>query len=88
MIYSFTRTAFAVSLVVALLGGIALVATQTLGLFIGDQELLTAPNRVFKIVLCLAASLAAIAGYLLGHVKRDGPQAPEPPAPTEDGENR
>ncbi|MDR4534578.1 hypothetical protein [Glutamicibacter sp. PS] len=59
---------FVVSLGIALCGGILFVLWQSIGLVLGDAAILLAPNGLFKIVLCVAASLASIAAYLLLHV--------------------
>lgn len=60
-----TRATFTTALTVALLGGLALIAWQSVGLVVGSGAVVTAPNGVFKTVICVAASIAAIAAYLL-----------------------
>lgn len=59
---------FVMSLAVALCGGVVLVLWQSVGLAAGSSAVLTAPNGIFKTVLCIAASAASIAAYLLLYV--------------------
>ncbi|EMY32742.1 hypothetical protein D477_018571 [Arthrobacter crystallopoietes BAB-32] len=73
MLHRIARTAFIASLTTALAGGVLLIAWQALGLATGDAGILTAPNGIFKTVLCIAASIASIAAYLLVHVKAARP---------------
>ncbi|WP_328528167.1 hypothetical protein OG984_21220 [Nocardioides sp. NBC_00368] len=68
MTRSILHTLFVSSLVVALLGGLALIGLQAVGLVVGSQALVVGPNGLFKTVLCVAASIAAVAAYLLIHV--------------------
>jgi len=81
MLHRIARTAFIASLAAALAGGVLLIAWQVLGLAAGDAGILTSPNGVFKTVLCIAASVASIAAYVLTHVKAARP-APKPEAAT------
>ena len=68
MTQSILRTVFIASLVVALLGGLALIGLQAVGLVIGNQALLVGPNGLFKTILCVAASTSAVTAYLVTHV--------------------
>lgn len=68
MTRSILRTVFIASLVVALLGGLALIGLQAAGLVVGSQALVVAPNGLFKTILCLAASTSAVTAYLLTQV--------------------
>ncbi|MGY0388064.1 hypothetical protein ACWZJV_13935 [Nocardioides sp. WG-D5] len=68
MTRSILHTLFVSSLVVALLGGLALIGLQAVGLVVGSQALVVGPNGLFKTILCVAASIAAVAAYLLTHV--------------------
>ncbi|MFE6508202.1 hypothetical protein ACFVDI_11375 [Nocardioides sp. NPDC057767] len=68
MIRSILHTLFVASLVVALLGGVALIGLQGVGLAVGSEALVVSPNGVFKTVLCVAASISAVTAYLLTHV--------------------
>ncbi|MEV4901169.1 hypothetical protein AB0K08_07460 [Citricoccus sp. NPDC055426] len=54
---------FVVSISVAVLGGLLLVASQALGMITGQVALLEVFNGWFKTVLCIAASIASIAVY-------------------------
>ncbi|WP_336713913.1 hypothetical protein [Arthrobacter sp. USHLN218] len=73
MLHRIARTAFIASLSIALAGGVLLIVWQALGLAAGDAGILTAPNGVFKTILCIAASAASIAAYVLVHVKAASP---------------
>lgn len=68
MTRSILHTLFIVSLVVALLGGLALIGLQAVGLAVGNQALVVGPNGLFKTILCVAASISAVTAYLLTHV--------------------
>jgi hypothetical protein len=81
MLHRIARTAFIASLATALAGGVLLIAWQVLGLAAGDAGILTAPNGIFKTALCIAASTASIAAYVLTHVKAARP-APKSEAAT------
>lgn len=65
MIRSILHTLFIASLVVALLGGVALIGLQAVGLVAGSQALVVGPNGLFKTILCVAASVSAVTAYLL-----------------------
>lgn len=67
MVHRITYTTFVASLSIALLGGVLLVLCQLLGLALGHGGILSAPNGIFKTVLCIAASVASVAAYLLVH---------------------
>jgi hypothetical protein len=73
MIHRITYATFVVSLATALLGGLLFVLWQVVGLAIGNAGLLTSPNGVFKTVLCIAASIASVAAYILVHAKSASP---------------
>lgn len=62
------RKTFVASLALALCGGIVFVLLQLAGIVFGSAALLSGPNAVFKTVLCICASIASIAAYLLLHV--------------------
>jgi len=68
MTRSILHTVFIASLVVALLGGLALIGLQAVGLVAGSEALVVGPNGLFKTVLCIAASTSAVTAYLLTHV--------------------
>lgn len=68
MYRSILHKVFVFALALALVGGVVFVLWQALGLALGSAAILTAPNNVLKTVLCIAASVASIAAYLLLHV--------------------
>ena len=68
MFTTITRTVFVTALALALIGGLVLIGWQSLGLLVGSGVTVSAPNGVFKTVICVAASIAAVAAYLLTHV--------------------
>ena len=59
--------AFVTTLAVSLLGGVLLVAGQALSLVIGQGQWLTFLDETAKVPICAAASLCAIAGFLLSY---------------------
>ncbi|NKX55517.1 hypothetical protein [Arthrobacter mobilis] len=73
MLHRIARATFIASLAAALAGGVLLIAWQILGLAAGDAAILTAPNGLFKTILCIAASISSIAAYVLVHVKAASP---------------
>jgi hypothetical protein len=77
MAYSITRTIFIVSAALALLGGLAFVGCQAIGLVLGAPSLVDGVNGAFKMILCIAGSVAAIAAFLLDYLKRDVRDASE-----------
>lgn len=73
MLHHIARATFITSLATALVGGVLLIAWQVLGLAAGDAGILTAPNGAFKTVLCIAASTASVAAYILTHARTASP---------------
>ena len=72
---------FAASLAVLLIAGIVFVAGQALALVTGQGEWLGALNEGVKGPACIAASICAIAGFLLSYqqpVKHNHPQQEAP----------
>lgn len=68
---------FAASLAMLLLAGIVFVAGQALALVMGQGQWLGALNDGVKGPACIAASICAIAGFLLSYrqpAKQDHPQ--------------
>jgi hypothetical protein len=59
--------AFVITLAVSLLGGALLVAGQALSLVLGQGQWLTFLDATAKVPICAAASLCAIAGFLLSY---------------------
>ena len=59
---------FVISLAVAILGGLALVVWQVVGLIVGNGAIIEAPSGVFKSVLCIASAVASVAAFMLTNV--------------------
>lgn len=55
---------FVLSIAIAGVGGLLMVAVQAVGLVAGQAVLVDALNGTYKTVLCVAASVASIAVYL------------------------
>ena len=70
--------AFTLSLAGLLLGGVAFVAAQALALALGRGEWLEVLDAWLKTPACVAASVCAVAGYLLGYSRlgQPGKEAP------------
>lgn len=66
---AWTRGLFVATLAVALVGGLGLIVVQAVGLIAGSGAVLDAPNGVVKNVLCICASVAAVAAYALSRMK-------------------
>ena len=58
---------FVVTLALLLLGGVVFVAGQVIALIAGQGDWLQFFNDAFKPPLCIAASVCAIAGFLLSY---------------------
>ena len=67
MLQRVVTVAFVITLAVSLVGGILLVAGQTLSLVIGQGQWLAFLDATAKGPVCVAASLCAIAGFLLSY---------------------
>ena len=63
----FIETVFAVTLGALLIGGVLFVAGQAAGLVAGHNDWLEFFNTYFKPFICIAASVCAVAGFLLGY---------------------
>lgn len=61
------QAVFVITLGVLLAGGVLFVAGQALGLLVGQGSWLTFLNEFFKPGMCIAASVCAVAGFLLGY---------------------
>lgn len=68
MIRSLFRVVFVASLAVALLGGLLFVLVQAGGMVAGDGGIVDGVNGMFKTVLCVAASLSAVAAYVVAQL--------------------
>jgi hypothetical protein len=63
----FVHVVFVISLALFLAGGLAIVLAQAGTLMAGNSESLIYLNDVAKIPVCVAASICAIAGFLLSY---------------------
>lgn len=66
-----TETVFVLSLAALLLGGVVFVAGQAAGLVLGQGSWLSFINDTVKTPICIAASVCAIAGFLLSYKRRE-----------------
>ena len=64
---------FTLSLAVLLLAGVVFVAAQALALASGQGQWLDALDAWLKVPACVAASVCAVAGYLLGYSRLSQP---------------
>jgi hypothetical protein len=68
---------FVLTLAALLLGGVVFVIGQAVALITGQGDWLTRLNETIKTPMCIAASVCAIAGFLLSykrHQNQDQPQ--------------
>jgi hypothetical protein len=65
---------FVLTLAALLIGGVIFVTGQAVGLILGQAGLLAFFNDFVKAPMCIAASICAIAGFLLSY-KRQQEQA-------------
>lgn len=63
----FTETVFTLTLGALLLGGVLFVAGQAAGLVAGQNGWLEFFNTYIKPPICIAASVCAVAGFLLSY---------------------
>jgi membrane protein implicated in regulation of membrane protease activity len=68
---------FVLTLAAFLLGGIILVAGQALALIAGQGAWLTFFNDTVKTPMCAAASICAIAGFLLSYRHHENQKQPQ-----------
>lgn len=71
------RTIFVLTLAALLLGGVVFVAGQAIALMVGKGEWLTFLNDSLKDPMCIAASICAIAGFLLSYERHQEQGQPE-----------
>lgn len=64
---------FVLTLAALLFGGVLFVAGQTLALIAGRGDWLALFNEAIKIPMCIAASVCAIAGFLLSYGRQQKP---------------
>ncbi|HEU4668463.1 MAG TPA: hypothetical protein VFS79_12460 [Arthrobacter sp.] len=68
---------FVLTLAVLLAGGVVFVAGQAIALAAGQGEWLTLFNETIKEPMCIAASLCAVAGFLLSYKRRQNQEQPQ-----------
>lgn len=68
---------FVITLAASLLGGIVFVAGQALALVAGQGAWLGFFNDAVKTPMCIAASLCAVAGFLLSYRKHQTQDQPQ-----------
>lgn len=71
---------FVLTLALLLLGGVVFVTGQALALIAGQGDWLKFFNDAFKPPLCIAASVCAIAGFLLSYRHEQKPVQTPPKA--------
>ncbi len=65
------QATFVITLGALLAGGVLFVAGQAAGLLVGQAGWLTFLNDFFKPGMCIAASICAVAGFLLSYGSRE-----------------
>jgi membrane protein implicated in regulation of membrane protease activity len=68
---------FVLTLAALLLGGIVFVAGQAIALVAGQGHWLTLLNATIKAPMCIAASICAIAGFLLSYKRHQNQEQPQ-----------
>lgn len=68
---------FVLTLAALLLGGIVFVLGQAVALVFGQGSWLAFFNDTVKIPMCIAASVCAIAGFLLGYKRSQNKDQPQ-----------
>ncbi len=68
---------FVLTLAALLLGGIVFVAGQAIALVAGQGDWLTLLNDTIKAPMCIAASICAIAGFLLSYKRHQNQEQPQ-----------
>lgn len=68
---------FVLTLAVLLAGGIVFVIGQGIGLVAGQAQWLAALNDTIKTPICIAASICAVAGFLLSYKRRQPQEQPQ-----------
>ena len=72
-----TEVLFVLTLAVLLAGGILFVVGQGIALVAGQGEWLTLLNDTIKTPICVAASVCAVAGFLLSYKRRQPQEQPQ-----------
>ena len=70
MIVKSARAVFTVAVVLLLLGGLAIVATQVAGLVAGEGGWLTAVSEILEPPTFIAASVAGVLAFLMSYQRR------------------
>jgi membrane protein implicated in regulation of membrane protease activity len=68
---------FVLTLAALLLGGVVFVLGQAVALILGQGSWLAFFNETVKIPMCIAASVCAIAGFLLSYKRRQDQEQPQ-----------
>ena len=68
---------FVLTLAVLLLGGVVFVIGQAVALITGQGDWLTLLNETIKTPMCIAASVCAIAGFLLSYKRHQNQEQPQ-----------
>lgn len=68
---------FVLTLAALLAGGMVFVAGQVIALVAGKGDWLILLNDTIKAPLCIAASLCAVAGFLLSYKRRQDQEQPQ-----------
>ncbi len=68
---------FVLTLAALLAGGIVFVAGQAIALAAGQGDWLTLLNDTIKAPMCIAASICAVAGFLLSYKRRQDQEQPQ-----------
>ncbi|MET4591757.1 hypothetical protein [Arthrobacter sp. 754] len=68
---------FVLTLAALLLGGIVFVLGQAVALILGQGSWLAFFNETVKIPMCIAASVCAVAGFLLSYKRRQDQEQPQ-----------
>lgn len=68
---------FVLTLAVLLVGGVVFVAGQAIALVAGQGDWLKLLNSAIKAPICIAASICAVAGFLLSYKRRQDQEQPQ-----------
>jgi membrane protein implicated in regulation of membrane protease activity len=68
---------FVLTLAALLLGGVVFVIGQAVALIAGQGDWLTLLNETIKMPMCIAASICAIAGFLLSYKRHQNQEQPQ-----------
>ncbi|MGM9471673.1 hypothetical protein ACS5PJ_06675 [Pseudarthrobacter sp. YS3] len=68
---------FVLTLAALLAGGVVFVLGQAVALILGQGSWLAFFNETVKIPMCIAASVCAVAGFLLSYKRRQDQEQPQ-----------